>query len=231
MDTSLASEFPHDNPKLGSGAAWVCTSPRGRALALRRTLVRVTPCLVMPEGAALPPGVVLAPAPEPPAVAEPSVPVLAPPAVAVVPLPSLTALAEPAKAQEVDAFAAFVRALVDSSLASGATRAAAVIASLLEEGNLTAGALPDETIEVLRKRGVLAKQGFSVSETFAATSRAWREVLRGTKNDLSECGASTLDSWAAELLCALAAEPKTRAGDHRRELRRRGVAAFGLLAA
>ncbi len=218
MEASLANEFPHDNPKLGSGTAWVCTSPRGRALPLRRTFVRVLPCLLMPEGAVPPPGVVPAE-------------VAATPAHVVEAPPLVTAAPQPPAPAETDPFATFVRALVESSLAAGATRAAAVIASLLDEGRLTVGALPEETIEVLRKRGVLSKSGLGASETFAATARAWREVLRGEKNDLSACGASTLDAWAAELLCALAAQPATRAGDHRRELRRRGVAAFGLLAA
>jgi hypothetical protein len=55
-------------------------------------------------------------------------------------------------------------------------------------------------------------------------------VVRGKTTDLGACGAATLDTWAADLICALAGAPRSRAGDYRRELRRRGVAAFGLIA-
>ncbi|HEV8245438.1 MAG TPA: hypothetical protein VGP93_06710 [Polyangiaceae bacterium] len=207
MEPSFASEFPNDNPELGSGADWVCTSPLSHACPVKRPLIYVTPCLIMPEGSVPPPGVV-----------------------GLRPACAATAVS-PEPATESDGFDAFVAALVEISLAAGATRSAALLPALLEEGRVRLEALPEETLETLRVRSILAREGSEVTAAFAAVSRAWREVLRGTSNDLSACGASTLDSWAADLLCALSGAPVSRASDYRRELRRRGIAAFGLLAA
>jgi hypothetical protein len=65
---------------------------------------------------------------------------------------------------------------------------------------------------------------------FRATIGAWRAVLKGVSEDLSACGAQTLDRWAAELLATALGLPAGRVEELRRELRRRGVAAFGMLA-
>ena len=131
-----------------------------------------------------------------------------------------------------DGFLAFVRALVDVALNSGATRAAAVIPILFEVGWFDASALDAETAESLQKRGVIDRRGgaFTVTEEFALTAAAWRDVLRGQSEDLEACGTSTLDSWAADLLRALRVAADD-GRDVRRELRRRGVAAFGMLLA
>jgi hypothetical protein len=142
---------------------------------------------------------------------------------------------EPAEAThsgQPDGFLVFVRALVDVALNSGATRAAAVIPTLFELGCIDASALDGETAESLQKRGVIDRRGggFTVTEAFAVTAAAWRDVLRGQSEDLEACGTSTLDSWAADLLRALRVAADD-GRDVRRELRRRGVAAFGMLLA
>jgi hypothetical protein len=60
------------------------------------------------------------------------------------------------------------------------------------------------------------------------TARAWRAIIVGESDDFAACGARTLDEWAAELVAnALTAPAKTEIV--RRELRARGVAAFGLV--
>ncbi|MDQ2643800.1 MAG: hypothetical protein M3020_08310, partial [Myxococcota bacterium] len=56
---------------------------------------------------------------------------------------------------------------------------------------------------------------------------AWRDVLCGTKSDLSACGALMLDEWGAELLNELLGRPSGAARELRQKLRERGVAAFG----
>jgi hypothetical protein len=62
------------------------------------------------------------------------------------------------------------------------------------------------------------------------TAAAWRAILLAESNDFAACGPQTLDEWAADLVAqALAAPAKTEIV--RRELRSRGVAAFGLVAA
>jgi len=63
---------------------------------------------------------------------------------------------------------------------------------------------------------------------FASTSTAWQSVLRGESGDLSACGESTLDNWTADLIARLVANPD-QAPTIRRDLRRRGIAAFGML--
>jgi hypothetical protein len=210
MEPSLASEFPLDNPLIGSGSAWVPASPRGRALPTRRAMVLITPYLLMPEGAVPPPGCV--PAPVETAAA------------------ALVDVTPKAESVASDAFDGFVQALAQSLLASGQTRAAAALPALLGDGRLHCE-LPAEALETLRKRGMLEPTGLEATASFRATATAWRDVLCGVKEDLSDCGASTLDTWSAELLCALSAAPKARSNEYRRELRKRGVAAFGLLAA
>jgi hypothetical protein len=55
-------------------------------------------------------------------------------------------------------------------------------------------------------------------------------VLDGTGGDLAGCGSATLDAWSAELLAALTNAPRAEVPELKRELRRAGIAAFGMLA-
>jgi len=57
---------------------------------------------------------------------------------------------------------------------------------------------------------------------------AWRGILRGESEDYEACGAATLDEWAADVVAG-AVGAGVRAEGIRRELRKRGVAAFGLV--
>ncbi|HVU03358.1 MAG TPA: hypothetical protein VHE30_16475 [Polyangiaceae bacterium] len=131
-----------------------------------------------------------------------------------------------------DDYAAFVGALVEVLLAHGATRAGAVLPSLLESGGVDAGLLDDATVQSLALAKIAESHGGAVRlrDEFQLTARAWRDVLRGTTQDLGACGTSTLDGWASDLLRAFGVGREGRV-DVRRELRRRGVAAFGMLRA
>jgi hypothetical protein len=60
------------------------------------------------------------------------------------------------------------------------------------------------------------------------TARAWRAILLGESDDFAACGSKTLDEWAADLIAQSLATP-SKADLVRRELRSRGVAAFGLV--
>ena len=60
-----------------------------------------------------------------------------------------------------------------------------------------------------------------------AVATAWRAILRGESEDFSKC-AATLDEWAASALASILSAPQ-KAAQLRRELRARGVAAFGLI--
>jgi hypothetical protein len=70
----------------------------------------------------------------------------------------------------------------------------------------------------------------SPSAAFATTANAWRMVLRGESNDFSACGTSTLDGWAGDILKSFGVGRDGKV-DVKRELRRRGVAAFGMILA
>jgi hypothetical protein len=140
--------------------------------------------------------------------------------------------AEPEKSA---AFRALVAALVEVLLVSGATRAAAVLPGLLEGG--ADDATHAMALDAESQRSLVAARiaqetdgGLRLAPDFVTTARAWRDVLSGDAHDLSACGTSTLDGWAGDLLKALGVGQDGKT-DVRRELRRRGVAAFGMLLA
>jgi hypothetical protein len=124
----------------------------------------------------------------------------------------------------------FGQTLSRVALASGATKAAAVLSELLERGRF-----PECTLdEPLRRR--LVDAGYAVqvgsgrlapSDDFAAVLGTWRKVLCGEPADLGACGSETLDAFAARLVAEVAGLGS--ADEARRELRRQGVAAFGML--
>ena len=190
-----------------------------------------------------PPAVVAEP--EPPAVvAEPEPPAVVaepePPAVVVEPeLPPIVAESEPPlelvssppgpEPEPPDPFAEFVRAIADVVLESGATRAAAFVPSLFDRDEFGDDAFTGTAL--LLERGLLERgpRGLVPSAAFATTTAAWRRVLRGELADLTDCGSATLDQWASEIAAALIGAPAARSDDFRRQLRRRGVAAFGML--
>lgn len=64
--------------------------------------------------------------------------------------------------------------------------------------------------------------------TMREQATAWQGILRGESEDFAACGASALDEWAAIAVARAMREP-ARTDGLRRELRRRGVAAFGIV--
>ncbi len=131
-----------------------------------------------------------------------------------------------------DPFAVFVQTLVEVARDAGCTRAAALLPALLEGGKVEPGGLTDSTVDALVLSGMLvrAPEGLMGGEEFRKTARAWRSILRGDSEDMSECGPRMLDEWAADLVARLIAAP-AKTEQLRRELRTRGVAAFGLVLA
>jgi hypothetical protein len=184
---------------------------------------------VAPHGAAEPVAEPEAPVEVLEAVAEPEAPVEVLEAVAEPELPSEPA-AEPAVTLPNAPYAEFVSVLARIALGRGATRAAAGLTALCEHGRIAPGTFDDAALKALVARRVVAPSGTHASAEFRATLDAWRGVLEGTASDLNACGASTLDTWAAELLAAALNAPSGDVAELRRELRRAGVAAFGLLA-
>jgi hypothetical protein len=99
----------------------------------------------------------------------------------------------------------------------GVTRAGDLVPETAAEEALVAGGI------VIRGQRGLARSGAFTGEVLA-----WQGILRGDSEDFSLCGATTLDEWTANVL-ARAIGGAARHDAIRKELRRRGVAAFGLV--
>jgi len=196
-----SAEFPNDNPELHDGALWICRSVRGAP----------EPELVARKVAA---AIVLRAVPReraPLAKAVPRARIEAPPA---------------APAPPSAPFERFAQVLTQVALAAGGVRAAQRIPGVL---GLEAPPLASDTgLEALRARGFWSEHG--PSPRLLAMRDAFRAMLAGETADLSVCGSATLDTWSADLLTALLEWPAFRAEEVRRDLRRAGIAAFGLLA-
>lgn len=208
---TLAAEFPNDNPALHCGVIWVCRTPTGPAEA-------EFPELIVEE---------LAPLEE---VDEISVagdlmpdfaPVTIPPpeASGILPITS-SALPPPPE----DAFTVLLCSLADIAIGAGAPEVAAILPGLLLDGRIEA--VSEELGNALRAAKIW--DGHEVSASFVTVTGAWRAILRGTSEDFDACGGTMLDQWSADLLAALLGR---RAIALRSELRARGVAAFGMVAA
>ena len=126
----------------------------------------------------------------------------------------------------------FVRAITDVARAHGAAESAAHAESLFKFGTPAPLALSPDAQAALLDGNILEASDGGVHATawFASTSSAWQRMLRGEEGNLAVCGESTLDGWTADLIARLVAKP-AMASTIRRDLRRRGIAAFGMLEA
>jgi hypothetical protein len=237
---SLASEFPNDNAAISAGAIWICaelTGPAAAELPAYEPVAADRFVLSFDEDDA-PDGPVeigLAAGQLAVSVLEPSD--LPPPDCQVSPEPAAPSGeqasrlacgdADPADL-ETPAFARFERALVSALLAQGSTRAAALVPRLLRLEPLPAEALTKDVQLTLQSRGYLDGNA-RYCRKYRELCGAWSAVLRGSSQDFAACGTTTLDRFGADLLAALLAVPTTRADELRRELRKAGIAAFGVL--
>jgi hypothetical protein len=134
-----------------------------------------------------------------------------------------------------DPFAQLVSALRDVAQSLGADdEAVAYVDALYGQTRLEGVAPCERAVEALVTGGVIARtaRGIGRSSGFTAKVLAWQGILRGESEDFSlpDGGAlEPLDEWAADVLARLLGPP-ARADAIRRELRRRGIAAFGLVA-
>jgi hypothetical protein len=113
----------------------------------------------------------------------------------------------------------------------GVDGAARILRGLLGMERLEAAALPEISIEALVAGAQLERTstGARRTDAFTQTVRAWQGILRGESEDFAMCGSAALDEWSADVL-ARALGNAMLATQLRRELRQRGVAAFGLVA-
>ena len=126
-----------------------------------------------------------------------------------------------------DPYTILLSTLVDVALGAGSPYVASVLPALLFDGRLEEG-MPGEVVQALAEANVAS--GGALSPAFVGQLNAWRAILLGTSDDFGACGAAMLDEWAADLVARLLGAP-SRATALRRELRSRGVAAFGLVEA
>jgi hypothetical protein len=242
---SRASEFPNDNAALHGGAVWVVSEPCGAWWA--------EPAREDEESGATPTAIATPTATATPTVnldTEPN------PMTTPTPIPDESTATQSTEAddpygdesieivdqlepidfdpanREDDAFATFIATLVDVAVEAGCEKAAAILPALLDEGRVVPGVLSSSVIEALLTSGLLVSTaaGLVGGEGFRRTAAAWRAVLRGDSEDFSACGTRMLDEWAADLVAGLVAAP-AKTERLRRELRTRGVAAFGLVLA
>jgi hypothetical protein len=203
-----SSEFPHDNPRLDACTMWLTLEPAELApapdhsteLTAREAPTPVAPTEVAPTE--------VAPSEVAPTEVAPS------------------EVAAPSPPAEAGPYAKLVAAVQDVARAGGASDVEA-LSSLLE--GVAPASLSAAVRDALVAGAILEPHGVDVALTpaFAATVGAWRAVLRQERADLSACGESTLDTFAADLLAHFLGAPHRRA-EIRRDLRRRGVAAFGV---
>jgi hypothetical protein len=104
------------------------------------------------------------------------------------------------------------------------------LVAVLEDVARAAGA-PDaamHTLRVLLGRERMGTDAPAEHSRLRTAAGAWQSILRGESEDFSACGASTLDEWSSIVVASALGEP-ARVESLRRELRSRGVAAFGLV--
>ena len=199
-----AAEFPHENALINRGALWI-----GTALCGAERVEPTEPVNAPPStGTSAPPSTV--PDPTPAAVHT-----------------AADAGGEAAHDARVDHF---VRAIAEVALAHGPAETAAHVESLFKFGTPAPLELSDLARAALLDGNILeaTEEGVHATAWFTRTSSAWQKMLRGEAENLAVCGESTLDGWTADLIACLVAKP-AMASAIRRDLRRRGIAAFGML--
>ncbi len=131
-----------------------------------------------------------------------------------------------------DAFQVYVRTLIEVALAAGAPgRVVEILPAMLGLARLDVQSLDENAIDALVSACLLARtEGGAVvrHDAFVAAAQVWRATLLGEDADFSAC-TTMLDEWSANLIATLAGVPNQREA-LRRDLRARGIAAFGIAA-
>lgn len=130
------------------------------------------------------------------------------------------------------AFGQVLRSVREVLEAYGAVASARAVVPFAVHGVISKRSLPETVCAELIRSGLAEVHGedLRASAWLGRAVSGWRGVLSGECSDLSVCGETTLDRFAAQLGAALLGT-SSRTDELRRELRRKGVAAFGVLAA
>lgn len=132
-----------------------------------------------------------------------------------------------------DPLAIYLSGLTAAALAAGATNeAVSAIGAVLGFERLDVAKIGGETMQSLHEAGLVTKVNgaYTRSESIVAIAQAWSVAMRGEDPDFSACGNKMLDEFSAEIVAKIANAPQ-RVELVRRDLRARGIAAFGLVAA
>lgn len=243
---AACAEFPNDNPGLHRGAIWRCVEVRG-APTFERGGIEPTRATLVENTRDETPTEPVAPrafaAPDEPmagdagsaeetcvdAGEDPEEPIEIVDEIVLDDV--IDESPEPAEAS--DPFATLLHVLVDvARTAAGAgDGAVAVLRGILGASRFDPGSLSDSVAEALAAGGILqrSERGLARSEAFIGQVLGWQGILRGQSEDFGACGAAALDEWCANVVARVVGNPGRAAG-LKIELRRHGVAAFGLLA-
>jgi hypothetical protein len=132
-----------------------------------------------------------------------------------------------------DPFLRLVSAVEQAAVSFGARPETEVLLrALLGVARMEGASADGPTMTALLAGGIVTTSPAGITRTGRFTQQvlAWQDILRDSEGDYSRCGPATLDEWAADLVTrALGVTSGKEA--IRRELRKCGVAAFGLVAA
>lgn len=220
-EAPLGAEFPHDNPELFSGPGWIavepCGGPKAIVWASQRNLHYRQPEATPAQG--------------PKERGGRDAPVAASPCVASLPSDAT----EPAGAlcAELTDFDRFVAALLSVLPSDVDPAVAAAIEQFLRDGSLPGAVLTPRARDALVARGFASvdARGWFLDARASETAGAWRRLLSGRVSDLAVCGDRPLDEWAAVLAGACLGYDGSATAALRLALRKRKVAAFGMLSA
>jgi hypothetical protein len=222
---AFAAEFPNDNSEIHAGTIWMSTEPCGAPVA------HFAPPEVAVE-------VVLAVEPAEPEEIEEieAIEAIEPPVL----LEETTEPIEIVDSIELEGPVELVPAPLEMPVTvevqfEAEAEAAAEIAAPAEPGESAAD--DDAYALFIRKLAEVAVASGVTMDAASidallgtdAVATAWRAILRGESEDYSTCGGA-LDEWAAAALASMMSAPH-KIAQIRRELRARGVAAFGLIEA
>lgn len=135
--------------------------------------------------------------------------------------------------QTADPIALYLSELTAAAFTAGATNeAVSALAAVLGFERFDASLTSEATMQRLHEVGLVAKVNgvYARSEAVVAVAQAWSAALRGKDPDFTACGTKMFDEFSAEVVSKLANAPQ-RLEMVRRDLRSRGIAAFGLVAA
>lgn len=228
-----AAEFPHHNVTIDRGTLWIGTAMCGAEKALEPPAEAV----VTPPRASV---AAVEPPQADPTTADPTTARVeavesakaTPPSDA--PIESFSSAAAVASAPSTPRsdtpIDSFLRAVAEVASAHGPAESAAHVECLFKFGTPAPLDLDPNARAALLDGNILEadERGVHVTAWFSTTSSAWQRMLRGESGDLGVCGDATLDGWTADLVARVIAKP-TLVSAIRRDLRRRGIAAFGML--